>query len=89
MCRRKLKYCIMLFAGAKEKDKDGRLPLWEAWENTAPVNVLFVLIQAYPDGEAVLLCCPTAFLASVRVVAKRRDSTLCCLIMSMLMFFVQ
>ena len=41
----------MLFAGAKEKDKDGRLPLWDAWENIAPVNVFFALIQAHPDGE--------------------------------------
>ena len=39
-------------AGAKEKDKDGRLPLHVACANKAPVEVVAAVLAAHPDGEA-------------------------------------
>jgi ankyrin repeat protein len=50
-----------LRAGAKEKakargtDQDGQLPLHFACVNNAPVEVVILLLEAYPDGNAA---CP-------------------------------
>ncbi len=40
------------WAGAKEKDKDGRLPLHVACGNKAPVEVVAAVLAAHTDGEA-------------------------------------
>ncbi len=39
-------------AGAKEKDKDGILPLHRACVFKAPVEVVRALLEAHGDGEA-------------------------------------
>ena len=45
-------FCLRAGAGAKEKDKDGNLPLLLACALKAPVEVVDALLAAHPDGEA-------------------------------------
>ncbi len=41
-----------LFAGAKEKTKDGRLALHMACAKNAAIEVVNALLAAHPDGQA-------------------------------------
>eukprot|EP00957_Ditylum_brightwellii_P071240 5415283-Ditylum_brightwellii.AAC.1 len=35
---------------AKERDKNGRTPLYNACRNISPIRVVFALLSAWPDG---------------------------------------
>jgi hypothetical protein len=37
-----------------EKNKGGRLPLYLACANKAPVEAVFALLEAHPDGNCMI-----------------------------------
>jgi hypothetical protein len=57
-----------------EKNKGGRLPLYQACANKAHVEAVFALLEAHPDGKCMMIDLWRFFLHSLLLYNQRRSS---------------